>query len=133
MMTILFFFAFGVAFRTALTKLEKISQSTGDLRRRQKDLQEQVKEFKELFRELSRQMRRQIAGLEEAIAEAMELSKSKDKQANESSVLLPLAACAVAYGLCFPLLLLSTILQVQTCLLMLIHHSGKDWDFKALP
>ncbi|XP_052187205.1 uncharacterized protein LOC127797983 [Diospyros lotus] len=103
MMTILFFFAFGVAFRTALTKLEKISQSTGDLRRRQKDLQEQVKEYKELFRELSRQMRREIAGLEEAIAEAMELSKSKDKQANESSVLLPLAACVVAYGLCFPL------------------------------
>ncbi|XP_052187191.1 uncharacterized protein LOC127797978 isoform X3 [Diospyros lotus] len=146
-MTILSFLNFGVAFRMSLTKLQKISKSTGGLRRRLKELQRQVKDFKELFTELSRQMRRQIAGLEKDIAEAMELSKSKDNQADESSVLLPLAACAVACARCIPGLSLSQLVQLlvllcslasthptlllstilQGCLLML-NHSGKDWD-----
>ncbi|XP_052187202.1 uncharacterized protein LOC127797981 isoform X2 [Diospyros lotus] len=144
-MTILFFFAFAVAFRTALTKLEKISQSTGDLRKRLKPLQKQVTTFKTNRGKPGNRLDGQIKQLEEDIAKAMELSKSNDKQANESSVLLPLAACAVACGRCIPglselvqllvllcslasthpTLLLSTILQ--GCLLML-NHSGKDWD-----
>ena len=109
-MTILFFLAFVVAFRTALTNLEKISQSTGDLRKRLKHLQEQVTAFKTKLRKQGNRL--EIAGLEKYISEAMELSKSKDKQANESSVLLPLAACAVACGRCIPGLSLPQLVQL---------------------
>ncbi|XP_052187183.1 uncharacterized protein LOC127797976 [Diospyros lotus] len=112
-MTILFFFAFGVALRTALTKLEKISQLTGDLRTGRKDLQERVKAFKGLFGKRSDQIDRQIAGLEKAMAEAMELSKSIYKQANSFDLFpLPLAACAVACGRCIPGLSLLQFVQL---------------------
>ncbi|XP_052187192.1 uncharacterized protein LOC127797979 [Diospyros lotus] len=153
-MTILFFLAFAVAFRTALTKIKKISQSTGDLRKRLKNLQDRVTAFQN--RKPHKGGKKlplwQIEGLGEAMAKATELFKSKDEQANESSVLLPLAACAVARGRCIPGLSLSQLVQLlvfiwllasthptlllstilQGCLLMLIH-SRKDWDQGRCP